>query len=52
MVKCKIARKFYLSGGSNGRIIKGDDLAELYFLKGLVREETFDLILSNKLDTK
>ena len=48
MVRTKLLRNFLLAGGPNGRMIRGEDIVELEFLKGIVREETFHLIFSKK----
>mmetsp|Transcript_3680 Transcript_3680/g.7148 ORF Transcript_3680/g.7148 Transcript_3680/m.7148 type:complete len:1111 (-) Transcript_3680:1120-4452(-) len=43
-VRTKILRNYLLAGGPNGRMIRGEDVVEMEFLKGIVREETFQLI--------
>ena len=48
MVRTKLLRNYLLAGGPNGRMIRGEDIVELEFLKGVVREETFHLIFSKK----
>jgi len=48
MVRTKLLRNYLLAGGPNGRMIRGEDVVELEFLKGIVREETFHLIFSKK----
>ena len=48
MVRTKLLRNYLLAGGPNGRMIRGEDIVELEFLKGIVREETFHLIFSKK----
>ena len=48
MVRTKLLRNYLLSGGTNGRMIRGEDIVELEFLKGVVRGETFHLIFSKK----
>jgi hypothetical protein len=47
MVRTKFFQNFRLSGGPNGRIMRGEEIVELNFLPGLVADEAFDQVFSH-----
>ena len=50
MVRTRLLRNYLLAGGTSGRMIPGEDVVELEFLKGAVREEAFELMFSQPTD--
>ena len=50
MVRTRLLRNYLLAGGTSGHMIPGEDVVELEFLKGAVREEAFELMFSQPTD--
>lgn len=44
MLRTNFLQNFRLSGGPNGRILRGEEVVQLNFLKGLVATDTFDKV--------
>ena len=47
MLRTNFLQNFRLSGGPNGRILRGEEVVQLNFLKGLVATDTFDKVYNN-----
>jgi len=50
MLRTNFLQNFRLSGGPNGRILRGEEVVQLNFLKGLVATDTFDKVYDNSED--
>ena len=50
MIRTNFLQNFRLSGGPNGRILRGEEVVQLNFLKGLVATDTFDKVYNNSED--
>mmetsp|Transcript_48133 Transcript_48133/g.72779 ORF Transcript_48133/g.72779 Transcript_48133/m.72779 type:complete len:938 (-) Transcript_48133:79-2892(-) len=44
MLQTSFLQKFRLSGGPNGRIMRGEEVVQLKFLQGLVSDDAFDTV--------
>ena len=50
MLRTNFLQNFRLSGGPNGRILRGEEVVQLNVLKGLVATDTFDKVYNNSED--